>query len=88
MIIAEAFDEIVRKVMAALGPMLQQEQPTRTSFENPEPSGARRIAGRSVHFADEVDFNKLQGQFLKRNPSWTRGHKPEYIFNLVKRADN
>ncbi|MBW4599716.1 MAG: hypothetical protein KME29_08880 [Calothrix sp. FI2-JRJ7] len=25
---------------------------------------------------------------LKRTPSWKRGHKPEYIFSLVKHEDN
>ncbi|BDA71814.1 unknown protein [Calothrix sp. PCC 7716] len=30
----------------------------------------------------------IEKKSLKRNPSWKRGHKPEYIFTLVKRENN
>ena len=55
----DMFEELVRRVVAAVRPMIHQEPPQRIPPEVSGSSRERRTTKRSVHSADGIDFNKL-----------------------------
>ena len=69
----DMFEELVRRVVVAVRPVIRQEPPQRVLPEVPGSSRGRRTTERSVHSADGIDFNKLQGYFMKRNPPKFQG---------------